>query len=102
MIFRNKNARFLWKNTLINQEFCDILYKEVMRGMNRLKTLNSSLYKEKHWSFLMNYKLIDSEKYKDIKYGIKLCNKNIGFNGKFYIFPYFLTFLLKRYLKESK
>lgn len=45
--------------------------------------------------------LIDSEKYKDIKYGIKLCNKNIGFNGKFYTFPYFLTFLIKRYLKEK-
>ena len=46
-------------------------------------------------------KLIESKKYKDIKYGIKLCNKNIGFNGKFYTFPYFLTFLLKRYLKEK-
>lgn len=45
--------------------------------------------------------LIDRENYKDIKYGIKLCNKNIGFNGKFYTFPYFLTFLLKRYLKEK-
>ena len=45
--------------------------------------------------------LIDSEKYKDIKYGIKLCNKNIGFNGKFYTFPYFLTFLLKRFLREK-
>ena len=45
--------------------------------------------------------LIASDKYKDIKYGIKLCNKNIGFNGKFYTFPYFLTFLLKRYLKEK-
>ena len=44
--------------------------------------------------------LIDSEKYKDIKYGIKLGYRNIGFNGKFYTFPYFLTFLLKRYLKE--
>mgnify|MGYP004518744729 FL=1 len=44
-------------------------------------------------------KLIDSEYYEDIKYGIKLCNKNIGFNGKFYTFPYFLTFLLKKYLK---
>ena len=44
--------------------------------------------------------LIDSEKYKDIKYGIKLGYKNIGFNGKFYTFPYFLTFLLKRYLRE--
>lgn len=45
--------------------------------------------------------LINSNQYKDIKYGIKLCNKNIGFNGKFYTFPYFLTFLLKRYLKEK-
>ena len=45
--------------------------------------------------------LIDNDKYKDIKYGIKLCNKNIGFNGKFYTFPYFLTFLLKRYLNEK-
>ena len=45
--------------------------------------------------------LIESEKYKDIKYGIKLGYKNIGFNGKFYTFPYFLTFLLKKYLKEK-
>ena len=44
--------------------------------------------------------LINHKAYTDIKYGIKLCNKNIGFNGKFYTFPYFLTFLLKRYLKE--
>lgn len=49
----------------------------------------------------LNY-LIDNNNYKDIKYGIKLCNKNIGFNGKFYTFPYFMTFLLKRYLKETK
>ena len=45
--------------------------------------------------------LINNKQYADIKYGIKLCNKNIGFNGKFYTFPYFLTFLLKRYLKEK-
>lgn len=45
--------------------------------------------------------LINSDKYKDIKYGIKLCNKNIGFNGKFYTIPYFMTFFLKRYLKEK-
>lgn len=44
--------------------------------------------------------LIENDKYKDIKYGIKLGNKNIGFNGKFYTFPYFLTFLLKRYIEE--
>ena len=46
--------------------------------------------------------LINGDLYKDIKYGIKLCNKNIGFNGKFYTFPYFLTFLLKRFLKEKQ
>ena len=45
--------------------------------------------------------LIENDKYKEIKYGIKLCNKNIGFNGKFYTFPYFLTFLLKRFLREK-
>ena len=45
--------------------------------------------------------LINNDTYSDIKYGIKLCNKNIGFNGKFYTFPYFLTFLLKRFLKEK-
>ena len=43
-----------------------------------------------------------NSKYKDIKYGIKLCNNNIGFNGKFYTFPYFLTFLLKKYLSEKE
>lgn len=47
-------------------------------------------------------KLIENDSYKDIKYGIKLCNKNISFNGKFYTFPCFLTFLLKRYISETK
>ncbi len=42
--------------------------------------------------------LINDKRYKDIKYGIKFGYKNIGFNGKFYTFPYFLTFLLKKYL----
>ncbi|MCC6095723.1 MAG: ATP-binding protein [Eubacterium sp.] len=47
-------------------------------------------------------RLIGSDKYHDIQYGIKLCRRNIGFNGKFYTFPYFLAFLLKRFLKERK
>ena len=46
--------------------------------------------------------LIENDKYRDIKYGIKLCNRNTGFNGKFYTFPYFCTFLLKRYILETK
>ena len=41
-------------------------------------------------------------RYADIKYGIKLCNRNIGFNGQFYTLPYFLTFILKRWLKFQK
>lgn len=45
--------------------------------------------------------LIEKESYEDIRYGIKLCNRNIGFNGKFFTFPYFCSFLLKRYLKDS-
>ena len=46
--------------------------------------------------------LIEKDKYPDIKYGIKLCNKNIGFNGKFYTFPYFCGFLLKRFIFETR
>ena len=42
--------------------------------------------------------LLREDKYSDVKYGIKLGYKNIGFNGKFYTFPYFLTFLLKRFI----
>ena len=44
--------------------------------------------------------LIKWDSYPDVKYGIKLGYKNIGWNGQFYTFPYFLTFLLKRFLKE--
>lgn len=42
--------------------------------------------------------LIEKDKYPDINYGIKLCANNIGFNGQFYTFPYFCTFMLKRYM----
>ena len=44
--------------------------------------------------------LIRSEKYEDIKYGIKLCDGNVGYSDNVYTFPYFCSFLLKRYLKE--
>lgn len=45
--------------------------------------------------------LIDSDKYADIRCGIKLTNGNIGYQDHVYSFPYFCTFLLKRYLKEA-
>lgn len=44
--------------------------------------------------------LIGQERYPDINYGIKLANKNIGYNGKFYTIPYFMTFMLKRFLRD--
>ena len=44
--------------------------------------------------------LIDSDKYSDIKHGIKLTGGNIGYSNNVYTFPYFCTFLLKRYLSR--
>jgi len=46
--------------------------------------------------------LITKDKYSDIRYGIKLAERNIGFENGFYTFPYFLTFLLKRFLRETR
>lgn len=44
--------------------------------------------------------LIRSEHYSDIHYGIKLTGGNIGYGDNIYTFPYFCTFLLKRYLSQ--
>lgn len=49
----------------------------------------------------LNRLLEDSNHYPDIRYGIKLSTGNIGWNGKFYTIPYFLGFLLKRWLREK-
>lgn len=45
--------------------------------------------------------LINDEKIDDIKFGIKLAEKNIGFENNIYTFPYFLAFLIKRFLTEK-
>lgn len=45
--------------------------------------------------------IINSEKKSDIEYGIKLCSGNIGFNKNIYTFPYYCSFLLKRFLKDK-
>lgn len=42
--------------------------------------------------------LIDNETYSDIHWGIKLADSNVGIENGIYTFPYFCTFLLKRYL----
>lgn len=57
---------------------------EVKAGNNRSKSLQT---------------LISGKNYSDIKFGIKLCRGNIGYQNDIYTFPYFCAFLLKRFLK---
>lgn len=45
--------------------------------------------------------LITGDKYTDISYGLKLCAGNIGVNDNIYTFPYYCTFLLKRYFDKK-
>ena len=42
--------------------------------------------------------LIASDHYPDIRYGFKLSKNNIGHENKIYTFPYFCSFLLKRFM----
>ena len=84
------NEQGFWDN---NQESSSVLTK-----MKRLLKEISNLLGEPEPYEIERKFLI---KYPDIKYGIKLCNKNIGFNGKFYTFPYFLTFLLKKFTTRT-
>ncbi|MBQ3356729.1 MAG: ATP-binding protein [Oscillospiraceae bacterium] len=42
--------------------------------------------------------MIASDRYPDIRYGIKLSANNIGHENGIYTFPYFCTFLLKRFM----
>lgn len=46
--------------------------------------------------------LISSDKYSDIKWGIKLSLNNIGFENSICTFPYFCGFLLKEWMGEKK
>lgn len=44
--------------------------------------------------------LINNQNYSDIKHGIKLGDFNIGLANNVYTFPYFCSFLIKKYLAE--
>ncbi len=44
--------------------------------------------------------LVTKGKYPAISFGIKLCAKNIGVSGQIITLPYFLAFLLRRFLLE--
>ena len=46
-------------------------------------------------------KLIDNESYSDIKWVIKLADSNVGIENGIYTFPYFCSFLIKRYLAKK-
>lgn len=45
--------------------------------------------------------LIESDKYDDILWGIKLTAGNVGFANRILTIPYYCAFLLKQYLKSS-
>ena len=45
--------------------------------------------------------LIQSDKYPDIRRGIKFTAGNIGYSDSIFTFPYFCGFLLKEYIKQS-
>lgn len=59
---------------------------EVKAGSAKAKTLQT---------------LIASDKYEDIKYGIKFISGNVGESDNIITFPHFCAFLLKRYLTNS-
>lgn len=85
-------------------EFCEIFHKRQWNFVSMLYLClckrdalkkNSMAIKRKIDRFLSDWRsckghlpLIVKGARHDITFGIKLCNKNIGFNGKFYTFPY--------------
>ena len=62
----------------------EIVPVEVKKKKGRTRSLNT---------------VIESEEC--IKHGLKLSMNNIGFDGRIITSPYFMTFLLKRFLRES-
>jgi predicted AAA+ superfamily ATPase len=65
----------------------DLVPVEVKAGNNNAKSLRV---------------MIESDKYPEIKWGIKLARQNIGYHNNIYTFPHFCAFLLKRYLREKR
>lgn len=44
--------------------------------------------------------LINKNEFLDVRYGIKLSESNIDFNGQYYTIPYALSFMIKRFINE--
>ena len=82
----------------------DIFTKVDMNYMIRDKNsiVPVEVIKDDDISYSLN-KMVTEDQYKFIKYGIKLSSQNnISFENNIYTFPYFLAFLLKRFVKERK
>ena len=78
------------KNSTLEEDFFlrtrdSLVPVEVKASNNRSKSLST---------------LTGSEKYPDIRFGIKLINGNIGFENNIFTFPHFCAFLLKSFLRN--
>ena len=86
-LYYYKNKKGTLEMDFFVRDIDSLVPVEVKAGNNSTPSLN---------------KLIEKDEFSDVKYGIKLGRSNIGFNGKFYTFPYFMTFMLKKWLKERR
>lgn len=78
------------ENSTLEEDFfvrtkTELVPVEVKANRNRSKSLRQ---------------LIENKNYSDIHWGIKLADSNLGIENNICTFPYFCTFLLKRYLAE--
>lgn len=77
------------ENSTLEQDFFvrtsnSLVPIEVKASNNKAKSLNT---------------LVQSDSYRDIQFGIKLCAGNIGFEHGVYTMPYFCAFVLRKWLK---
>ena len=83
---------FSKENSTLEEDFFirsmnELIPVEVKANTNKAKSMNQ---------------LIKSTTYPDIKHGIKLTTGNVGIEGAVVTFPYFCTFLLKKYMAQQK
>ena len=92
----SKQGRSLYyykkENSMLEEDFFlrtkdSVVPIEVKAGNNKAKSLST---------------LIKNKNYKDIEFGIKLINGNIGYCQEIYTLPHFTSFLLSRFLEEKK
>ena len=82
-LYYYKKKMLPWKKIFVRTKD-ELVPVEVKANRNRSKSLRQ---------------LISGDSYRDIHWGIKLADSNIGIEDGIYTFPYFCTCLLKRYLK---